>query len=164
MERVRSEREKNIRKLRNGDKDFNGLAREILFTAIQDKSLSPQELVLPRSSPSSSSSLILSQDEYSKRNPERTVNYCNHYEIAADMECLHSSLSSNHHVLCDIDDELLQLLMAQVADELKSEYYSDTNNKQLSQFECDEEVENYNLSHLEDEADDSRFIICPVCR
>ena len=130
---------------------------------MHDKSVSrQQELLISPSLPSSS--LICKRDDHLDRGTASTSYSCSNCEISTSMECQYPSEGADHHVLDTGDDELLQLLMDQVASELQLEYYSDTNSNQLSQFECDQEEENCDLSHLEEEADDERFIICPVCR
>ena len=129
---------------------------------MHDKSVSHQELLISPTLPSSSS--IYKCENHFDEGSEASLYSCPKYEISTGMECQYPSECADHHVIDAGDDELLQLLMDQVASELQLEYYSDTNSNQLSQFECDQEEENCDLSNLEEEADDERFVICPVCR
>ena len=144
--RIRSERNKNINKLRNGDEDVDGLARHILYNAVSDGSAS--QLV-------SSSSAF----KNSELNLTRTMNPSG----SESMNDIDGDGFPKFHRL-DVDDHDLYLqLMDQIAEELKSEYYSNIN--ELLQYEYDEQTEQNEIidwSVAVEDIDDE--IICPVCR
>ena len=153
--RIRSERMKNISKLRNGDEDFDRLARDILCSAMSPSSVSPRGL-----SSSSSSSML----KTSEMKPINTSNHSEFDPIENQMDSKHSNEEDDLLFLDVNDHDLFQQLMEQIGDELKSEYYSNINNNELLQYEDDEENENINWSNADDELDHGRSLICPVCR
>ena len=164
IERVRSERKKNISKLRNGDSDFDRLAREILCTAMSgDLIASPAPSTFSAFSSPSSSALKIEKNNhnYSERIAQDALN-----SRGEDSESEIGHLEYNEEVglIKFLGSEDHQLLMDQIAEELKAEYYSDINSNELSQFESSEENEDYDWSQIEEDINDIRFIICPVCR
>lgn len=132
---MKTEREKNIVKLRNGQHDFNQLAMEILSVTMSNGYDSSPE----------------------KNKWMNNSNYCEgnfyqkHSEIAnVEDSAMMQFLGSEEH----------DLLMEQIAEALKLEYEDE-----MLEVCCNEDVlRDIDWSQLEEDAREDKSLICPVCR
>ena len=166
MCKVKSERTKNIQKLRMGEQNFNGLARKILndtMSVATNISGSTLESTPPHGCGEES-------DDMNRENDENGTSSGHKLSKAEDMMVLDEMAAASLDLLSSLDsDEAAliqflgtedhQLLMDQISEAIKSEY-GDFEASDISLAEdvwCD-------WGREEEEATTDRYIICPVCR
>ena len=167
MGKVKSERMKNIQKLRTGEQDFNELAREILndtMSVTTNISGSSPESLLPPPGCGEES------DDMNGENDENGAPSRHSYNKVADMMMLDEMTAASLDLpnTFDSDEATLiqflgtedhQLLMEQISEAMKSEY----GDVEMDDIFLAEDV-GYDWAREEEEATADRYIICPVCR
>lgn len=167
MCKVKSERTKNIQKLRTGEQNFNGLARAILNDTMSGTAnisgSSPDSLPPPGCGEDS--------DDVNRENDENGTPSSGHgYIKVADMMMLDEMAAASFDLQSSMDtDEAAlirflgtedhQLLMDQISEAMQSEY----GDVETIDIYLAEDI-GYDWAREEEEATTDRYIICPVCR
>jgi hypothetical protein len=178
MDRFRSEREKNVSKLRNGFQDINGLAREMVTSSMcSNLSIcSPESVAFIGEGELSNLGTSLGPDAFHgshKSEADRTHGYIEDSYIGTGSfaqkaipggtasTCGHEDDDEEAALIRFLGTEEHQLLMEQVAEAINRE----VEEGQLLDYECSAlhmaDIDSY---LVEDAIEDDRFIICPLCR
>ena len=168
MTKVKSERTKNIQRLRTGEQNFSELARQILndtMSVTSSNNVSSPEsvsLVLPPRPPlpppiGCGEVDEFNEDELLEAHDENETVTMNNAEDGNDEAALIRFLGSEHH----------ELLMHQIAEAMKHEYgnlESDENGHDDTVDDGDDDG-GYDWAREEEvAANTDRYLICPICR
>jgi hypothetical protein len=179
MDRFRSEREKNVSKLRSGFRDVNELAREMLTSSMCANSLmySPESVAFIGEGELSNLGTSSSGHDtfHGSHNPEadrncgciiedsytETSSYTQKSILGGTMSSTHEDDDEEAALIRFLGTEEHQLLMEQVADainwEIEEGLLLDYESSTLHMADIDSYL-------IEEVTEDDRFIICPLCR
>lgn len=160
MTKVKSERTKNIQRLRTGKQNFSELARQILNDTMSvTTSTEAVSFILAPTPPPQLPTVCGEEDEFNENEmleaqDENETVTMNNAEDSNDEEVLIRFLGSEHH----------ELLMHQIAEAMKHEYgnleYDGTGYDDTDDYDG-----GYDWAKEEEvAANTDRYLICPICR
>ena len=161
MTKVKSERAKNIQRLRTGEQNFSELARQILndTMSVTSNNISSPESVsfLPPPPPIGCGEEEFNEDDddvlLETHDESETVTITMTSEDVNDEAALIRFLGSDHH----------ELLMHQIAEAMKHEY----GNLESDEEEVHDDTDDGGYDWAREEevaANTDRYLICPICR
>ena len=158
MTKVKSERAKNIQRLRTGEQNFSDLARQILndtMSVTSNNTSSPASVsFLSPLPPNGCGEDEFNEDELLKAHESDAASITmNSEEDVNDEAALIHFLGSDHH----------ELLMHQIAEAMKHEY----GNLESADEEVHDDIDDGGYDWAREEevaANTDRYLICPICR